>query len=316
MTVKSSIKSQKNNKDLSGAWSATPTPLTESMKIDTPSVKRLVKHHIRLRQKGVFVGGTCGEGPFLKRQDFRRMTSSIAQANNGCMIIAVQVTDNSYARVLDNIEAAKADGADIAIVAEPWFTGPISENDILKYYLETAEKSKLPIGIYSRGGSEVPVKFYKKILSHPNVCMFKDSSCSDEIMRIAISVAKKRKSLSLMTGYELGMPPYLEAGYDSVLAGGGILIGALTAKMIQAASQSDFKEVARLQKHCDRINYAAYGGRKITSWLTGLKYTLVKMGIFKTTAGYLQYPLSALVKKTIRQMVDRDKDILFPPAKN
>lgn len=298
--------------DLSGAWSATPTPLTKSLKTDTASVKRLVKHHDRLSQKGLFVGGTCGEGPFLNRREFRRLTASVTEANNGRMVIAVQVTDNSYARVLDNIEAAKADGANIAIIAEPWFTGPVGENDILKYYLESAEKSKLPIGIYSRGGREVPLKLYKKILDHRNVCMFKDSSCSKEIMRIALSASKKRKSLALMTGYELGMTPYLEAGYDSIMAGGGILIGALTAKMIGAASRSDFKEVTRLQRHCDRINYTAYGGRKIKSWLTGLKYTLVKMGIFKTTAGYLHYPLPASAQKRIDSMIEREKKVLFP----
>lgn len=78
--------------DLSGAWSATPTPLTKSLKIDTASVKRLVKHHDRLSQKGLFVGGTCGEGPFLKRREFRRLTASVTEANNGRMVIAVQVT--------------------------------------------------------------------------------------------------------------------------------------------------------------------------------------------------------------------------------
>jgi len=54
--------------DLAGAWSASPTPFTESLKIDLSSVKRMIKHHIRLGQKGVFVGGTCGEGPWLPNQ--------------------------------------------------------------------------------------------------------------------------------------------------------------------------------------------------------------------------------------------------------
>ena len=48
---------------LSGVWSATPTPLTQKMTVDTQSVKRMVDRHLRLGIKGLFVAGTCGEGP-------------------------------------------------------------------------------------------------------------------------------------------------------------------------------------------------------------------------------------------------------------
>ena len=142
----------KRNKNLSGAWSAAPTPLTESLKIDVSSVKRMVKHHIRLNQKGLFIGGTCGEGPFLKRDEFRKLTTAVTQASNGKILIASQVTDNSYSRISDNINAAKDDGADIAIIAEPWFSACVNKDDMLKYYMESIENSKLPVGIYSRGG--------------------------------------------------------------------------------------------------------------------------------------------------------------------
>lgn len=302
----------KRFKDLSGAWSATPTPLTESLKIDTASVKRMVNHHIRLNQRGIFIGGTCGEGPFLPKKDFRKLTASVSEANSKQILVAVQVTDNSYAKVLDNIKDAKADGADIAVIAEPWFSACVKEDVMLKYYMESIEKSKLPVGIYSRGGQEVPVEFYKKILMHPNVCMFKDSSCNNDIMKIALDTAKKRENITLMTGFELGMPPYLKAGYTGILAGGGIIIGHLTNQMIEAVKQDDWTKVEKLQKYCDKLNYVAYGGKKITSWLTGLKYTLVKMGIFKTTAGYLNFPLSDATKKKIEVMIEKEKEVLFP----
>lgn len=302
----------KKSKNLTGAWSATPTPLTESLKIDAGSVKSMVEHHIRLKQTGLFTGGTCGEGPFLSRNDFRKLTTLTVQANKGQMVIAVQVTDNSYMKVLDNINAAKEDGADIAVIAEPWFCACVKEDVMFKYYMESIEKSKLPVCIYSRGAKEVPAKLYKKILVHPNVCMFKDSSCNQEIMKIALNARKSNKSLKLMTGFELGMVPYLKAGYDGVLAGGGIIIGNLTAKMVEDAQNGNFENLDKLQKHCDKINYAAYGGKKITSWLTGLKYTLFKMGIFKTYACYLKFPLPKPVITQIDKMIKQEKEILLP----
>jgi dihydrodipicolinate synthase/N-acetylneuraminate lyase len=301
---------QKEILDLAGAWSAAPTPFTESLAIDSASVRRMVKHHIRLKQKGVFIGGTCGEGPWLPRADMRKLTELVTAVNNGCMKIAVQVTDNSYSKVLEHIKNAKSDGADIAIVAEPWFTGPIRPECIEEYYLNIIDKSALPVGIYSRGAAFVPLSVCAKVLRHDNVCLFKDSSLNDDIMKLALSIAAKRR-LCVLTGYELGMVKYLAAGYHGILAGGGILIGSLTAKMIEAARVHDIEQLNCLQAHCDRINYAAYG-KKVKNWLTGLKYALVKMGIFSTTAGYLKYPLPKSVQNSIDKMIVREHKVLFP----
>lgn len=306
----------KRCKDLSGAWSASPTPLTKTLKIDIGSVKRMVKLHHRLEQKGIFLGGTCGEGPFISRDENNKLVNAVAKANKGKMIIATQVTDNSFSKVLDNISQAKDNGSDVAIVAEPWFPGPVKGkvlwNYMHRHYMEILEKSPLPIGIYSRGGPVVPFKLYREILMHQNVCLFKDSSVNDEIKAIALGVMKKRKDFTALTGAEFMIDSYLEAGYNGALAGGGIIIGSLTSKMIEYAKQGDFAKVKKLQQHCDRINFTAYGGKKIVSWLTGLKYTLVKMGIFKTTAGYLVYPLPDAVKKRIDKMVKKERAVLLP----
>ena len=297
--------------DLSGAWSAAPTPLTESLAIDVASVRRMVKHHINLKQNGMFIGGTCGEGPWLPRKDMRRLTEVTAAATGGKINVAVQVTDNSFTKVLEHVKEGKADGADIAIVAEPWFAGPMRPECVEEHYLKIAEKSVLPVGIYSRGAAFVPLSVYSKVLRHENVCLFKDSSLNDDIMKLALAIAAKRE-LCVLTGYELGMVKYLAAGYDGVLAGGGALIGGLTVKMVEAARQQDTAQLNRLQAHCDKINYAAYGGRKIKSWLTGLKYALVKMDIFSTTAGYLRYPLSKTAVANIERMIIKQQKIILP----
>jgi 4-hydroxy-tetrahydrodipicolinate synthase len=74
---------------LAGAWSAAPTPFTKSLAIDSASVRRMVKHHIRLKQKRIFIAGTCGEGPWLPRADVHKLTEVAAAANNGRMKIEV-----------------------------------------------------------------------------------------------------------------------------------------------------------------------------------------------------------------------------------
>ena len=298
--------------DLSGVWSATPTPLTKSLEIDSVSVKRMVEHHLRLGVKGLFIAGTCGEGPFLPRKEIRKLTTKTVEAAGGRLIIAVQVTDNSFSRVLENIAEAKADGADVAVIAEPWFLKIQENNPVLeKYYFKSVEKSPLPVGLYIRL-LLFPMNIYRQLFMHSNVRLIKDSSINSDMMRLCASASKKRRDLTALTGYEFGIPEYLKAGYDGALAGGGILIGGLICKMVEAARLRKFDEAANIQKHCAKILYATYGGKKIKSWLTGLRYALVRMGIFRSRAGYLEYPLPASVIKNIDNMIRKEKDFLLP----
>ena len=43
---------------LGGVWSATPTPFTKDLKVDTVAVKKMVEHHLRLGVRGLFLAGT------------------------------------------------------------------------------------------------------------------------------------------------------------------------------------------------------------------------------------------------------------------
>jgi dihydrodipicolinate synthase/N-acetylneuraminate lyase len=297
---------------LKGSWSAAPTPFTDSVKIDTVAVKRMVRHHIKTGQRGIFLGGTCGEGPFMPRKDLLKLASIAAVENQYRMTIAAQATDNSYARVLENIRNLKKEGIDIAVVAEPWFLAPfVREEAVEEYYLKAIEGSPLPVCIYVRGDA-IPWKIIKKVAAHPNVCMVKDSAGSDRARELMIEVRRQRKGIVLLTGCELNLLPYLKSGYDGTLSGGGILIGKLTVKMLEEARKGNFGALAVLQRHCNRINYAAYGGKKIKSWLTGLKYTLVQLGIFRTTAGYLKYPLPKSVGERIVKMIKREREHIMP----
>ena len=54
-----------SEESLSGAWSASPTPFTAKMEVDTVAVRKMIDHHIRLGVKGLFLSGTCGEGPWM-----------------------------------------------------------------------------------------------------------------------------------------------------------------------------------------------------------------------------------------------------------
>jgi hypothetical protein len=62
----------------------------------------------------------------------------------------------------------------------------------------------------------------------------------------------------------------------------------------------------------NRLMYDVYGGEKLTCWMSGLKYLLVEMGLFRTTRNYLNYPLLPGGRRAIARAMIREKEVLLP----
>ena len=119
--------------------------------MDPASVHRLVEHHVQLGVTGLMLAGTCGEGPWLTDEAREALIRTVVEANRGRLRIAVQVTDNSPARTLAHAERAAAWGAQIAVVAQPYFMLNATPDRQLGFYREIARGSALPVGFYDRG---------------------------------------------------------------------------------------------------------------------------------------------------------------------
>jgi dihydrodipicolinate synthase/N-acetylneuraminate lyase len=279
-----------------GVWSATPTPLTAARRLDEAAVPRLVAHHLRLGVNGLMLAGTCGEGPWLRAEDKAALVRATAAAAAGRLRVAVQVTDNSAARVLANIEAAAGWGAEIAVVDAPWFFLNGTPDRKLIHYREIARASALPVGFYDRGKhspNALPESHLAELLTEPNIVMVKDSSQTESRRDIYLTAMKARPELVVLDGDEFNCVSYLHAGYSGLLLGGGIFNGAIAGRLIAAVCAGDLPEAERLQARMNDLMLRVYGGPKIECWLTGLKELLVRMGIFTANANLLDYPLTA-----------------------
>lgn len=285
-------------------WSAIPTPFTIENKLDFGALEKLINHHQQIGIQGLFLGGTCGEGPYLTRIETTDLIHKSCDLINGRFKIAAQVTGNSASRVLENISAIKDFGVDVAVVAEPWFQPPFIETEFChSYYLNIAEKSDMPICIYIRNEC-MPTQAYLNILMHPNVVMVKHSTSNENTIQMLLECKQQRPELLLLTGLEFEMVEMLTKGYDGVLPGGGVVIGGIASQIIDATDAQLLDEAGNLQKKCNKILRTIYGGDTLGSWLTGLKYALVCMKIFSSTAGPLQYPLGDETKQNIEMIVE------------
>jgi 4-hydroxy-tetrahydrodipicolinate synthase len=289
-----------------GLWSATPTPFTADGALDCTSVERLVEHHVRLGVSGLFLAGTCGEGPWMREVDRDGLVRTAVAAADRRLTIAVQVTDNSIPRVLDRITQAAAAGADLGVLDAPDRLLNATPQRLVAHYVEVARRSPLPIGFYDRGRHTpfaLPLPQLAEVLAEPNVVLVKDSS-ADPARRDAFLAARaQRPGLLLLNGNEFDCVSYLEAGYDGLLLGGGIFNAAMAQRLLAAVRTGDAAEAGRQQARMNDLMWRVYGGRDIACWLTGLKELLVQTGLFTSRYSLLEYPLSDACRSQIEAMV-------------
>ena len=159
----------------------------------------MVAHHLRLGIKGLFLAGTNGEGPWLPERERRKLVSEVVKHAAGKMIISVQVTDNSSARVADNMRTAREDGADVVVISSPYFFFNATPSTLLAFYRESIDRSPLPVGIYDKGKSAsvfVPGEVLKAVYEEEKVVLIKDSSLDPKHAAIALAARKKAPNCS------------------------------------------------------------------------------------------------------------------------
>lgn len=306
--------STRDTEFLSGVWSAAPTPLDRKMRLDPVAVRRMVKHHIRLGVRGLFLAGSNGEGPWLTDRDRWKLVETAAAAGKGRLVLAAQVTDTSAPRILDNANTARSAGADVAVIAPPLFNlrGRPRAEDVC---LQAIDQSPLPVGIYDTGHhAAFPLSnsTLKKLYLRKNVVMIKDSSGDPARRRLALACRRRRPGLRLLTGMEFDCVEYLQAGYDGALLGGGVFNGYLAGRIIDAVSAGDIEQAQAWQTRMNRLMFAVYGGKSIACWLAGEKELLVRMGIFRTRHNMLGYSLTQACSRAIDKVLEREADVLMP----
>ena len=303
-----------NNPELfRSVWSATPTPFDDSGHVVEAAVERLVEHHVRLGVAGLFLAGTCGEGAWMPDRERRCLVQRVVACQK--LPVAVQVSDNSAARILDNIEVAAADGADFAVIAPPRFLMNATPANLLRLYQTAIRASALPIVLYDLGAHAnlvVPNEILPEIYAEPNVVAVKDSSGDPSRREIALAARAARPDFALQTGDEFHCDEYLRAGYDGLMLGGAAFQGFLAAQIVRAAQDGDWQAAAAHQARMTRLMLAVYGGEKITCWLAGEKYLLTKLGVFEGNFNYLNYELTPHYRAEIDRALEEEREVLLP----
>lgn len=134
---------------IKGSLTALVTPFTDG-KVDLDTLKKLVDWQIEQGSHGLVPVGTTGESPTLTHSEHDLVVETVVTHVAGRVPVVAGAGSNNTAETVRLVKAAKAAGADAALVVTPYYNKP-TQAGLIAHFTAAADCG-LPIVIYNIPG--------------------------------------------------------------------------------------------------------------------------------------------------------------------
>jgi len=279
------------------------TPLHDQDTLDQAGLRKLIKHVIDGGVQGLFMLGTTGEAPSLSYTLRKEVVEvSVAEVSRSVPVL-VGISDSSLSEAIDFARFAAQAGASAVVVAPPFYY-PATQQALYNYVIQLCAAVDIPLYIYnipSHSPHAFSPETIVRLLEHPQVAGYKDSTCS----MMAYHQLKYKLGADFEKTYLLG-PEELLA--ESVMLGahGGVNGGAnifpkLYVRLYEAAVRGDTALMNELHQKVMQVSQNLYQGGKTV--IQGVKFALAEKGICQAQVALPLVSLSAEEKENMRSFL-------------
>jgi 4-hydroxy-tetrahydrodipicolinate synthase len=191
---------------IEGSFVALITPFNRDGTVDFEGFRTLIDFQSTNGTSALLITGSTGEVSMLTKEERQEIISQTVKCKKGHMLLFYGCTGNTSQETMNMVRYAAKEGADGAIVTVPSYICPPVE-DAVHYFLEIADASEIPIGIYnnpSRVGTDLPAEAIIRLAEHPSIVVDKEATARpSQIAKIA--AAKKDISLMCCDSPHLGL---------------------------------------------------------------------------------------------------------------
>jgi len=206
---------------LTGTYTALVTPFSNDEEIDMQALKALVSQQVEKGITGLVPCGTTGESPTLNHDEHRRVIARVVEwgksANPDLKILA-GTGSNSTKEAIELTRAAANDGADFALLVNPYYNKPTQEG-LRQHFTAIADDSKIPIVLYNIPGRTAVTLSIETVIAlskHPNIIGIKEATGDLNFMaQVIVSTAD---DFSLMSGDDNLLLPVLSLGGNGIIS--------------------------------------------------------------------------------------------------
>ncbi len=267
------------------------TPLAGPDRLDEAALERLVDHLFAGGVHGLFLLGSCGEGPSMSHRVRRELIDRTCAQVDGRMPVLVGITDPCYAESVRLAEHAADAGADAVVLSAPFYY-PIGQEDLAAYVERLASEVPLPVTLYNmpsltKTSFELPT--IQRLMDVSSIIGIKDSSGDLVYFQKLRELTRARQDWSLLVGPEELLVQALELGADGGVSGGANVWPQLFVQIYEATLATTETSIAEqgdvlpyLVDQADRLaQIYRIGAETISapSVIKGLKSALAALAI-------------------------------------
>ena len=182
---------------LTGSFVALITPMNRDYSIDFGGFRTLIEFQRENGSAAVLIMGSSGEVSMLSADERHAIVSETMRQKQPGLEMWYGCTGPTTEATIDYVAQAAGEGADGAVIAAPAYICAGNE-DIVDYFLEVADASTIPLGIYNnppRVKTDLTAEEILAIAEHPNVRVLKEST--GRVAQVA-QIARAKPDLSLM----------------------------------------------------------------------------------------------------------------------
>ncbi|SDU64325.1 dihydrodipicolinate synthase family protein [Jiangella alkaliphila] len=286
---------------LSGMIPPVVSPLTAEHRPDTGAVERLAAHVVGGGATGVFVLGSCGEGPTLEPDVATAITRAYVDAVAGSVPVLAGIGEASTERAVRAAMEHEQAGVDVLVVMAPMYFNTETDDAVVRHVTAIAEATRLPLVVYNiphLTHHPITPRALREVAAIDAVVALKESS-GDWDTYSALAETARSTGLQVFQGAEALIARSLASGADGAVPGIANVVPGLAAELVRAGLAGDTVLAADLQRRLDDVCALYRSG----FWLSSLKSALAELGITGPTAGRALAPLDGDGLSEVRRVL-------------
>lgn len=203
----------------SGVYSAQWIPVDAAGRLDRGALAAHLDFERRAGVAGVLALGSTGEFPQFGVDERKQLLAVMAEVAGPLPVIA-NVSDIRPKVAIEVGRTAKALGLPaIALMPPPFY--PVSQADMLAYFLHVAEAVQLPVMLYNfpeLTGKRIDLPTIAAFAERAPMCAIKQSGGEFEYHRALIALGREKK-FNVMSGSDTRLPEVFALGASGCIGG-------------------------------------------------------------------------------------------------
>ncbi|MEG9435887.1 dihydrodipicolinate synthase family protein [Edaphobacter sp. HDX4] len=176
------------------------TPFYPDGRLNLRKLEHNVGRYSRTPAAGMAVLAETGEAALLSDSETRETMETAIRAAADSKVMTAGVSRGSVAGTLELAEFAASVGYDAILVKRPASLRENQPREILTFFQALADRSPLPVLLYSTGSAGLPLELAGELASHPGVIgLVEETVSQDRIARILELTSSVRREVTVTT---------------------------------------------------------------------------------------------------------------------